>query len=100
MKKTPSIRRALCNTLSPAEVECALTRLAKSGELVEIYGELKAIIAKKGDNSHYTNSDFIHEFKSKSKVKVLGLPNGAICSVALAKTKTGKPVKLWTNVPQ
>jgi hypothetical protein len=56
---------------------------------VEIYDTILAIEAKKGKKSLWPNEKFRHDFKTSSRAKVYGLPDGSL----LIKSATGK--RLW-----
>ena len=59
--------------------------------VIEIYGNILAIEARKGKGSLWPNERFRHGFKSKSEAAIFGLPDGSI----LIKSKKGK--RLWKN---
>lgn len=57
---------------------------------VEIYGNILAIEAIKGDGSLWPKEKFRHDFKSSSKAKVYGLPDGSILIKSNAKKRLWK----------
>ena len=59
-------------------------------DATEIYDEIHAIEARKGDNSLWPQEDFRHEFKGKgTKGMIYGLSDGSIF------IKSAKGKKLW-----
>ena len=98
-----NIRKKLCKTLTPAELEYGLLCAYESGLLTEIYGEVEATIAIKGEDSLYAGQKFIHHNGKKTKAKMLGLPQGSYITMSVKKNKQTKRshiTRLWKQIPQ